>query len=87
MAHQGSSLDRSGSWQQAWDAAAQETDPKKLAALLAAVEGAVFTRLQELGPEDSAEREAIATTLVKLRRLQVTRLKFPEWEARVRKVS
>ena len=69
-------------WQKAFKAAEREFEPTKLVLLLGAAEEAIFLRLQQitekLSPEESA---AIAKATQVLRRIQVERLNFPEWES------
>lgn len=69
-------------WQKACDAAGREFEPTKLILLLGTAEEAIFLRLQQvtekLSPEESA---AIAKATQALRRIQVERLNFPEWES------
>lgn len=71
-------------WQKACEAAEREFEPTKLILLLGAAEEAIFFRLQqahkELSPEESA---AIAKATQALRRIQVERLNFPEWESEI----
>lgn len=67
-------------WQLEWEAAERETNPTKLRTLLEQIEAAMFTRLQELGANESQEQEAIAKAAKTLRRLQVERLDFPKLE-------
>jgi len=70
----------SHNWQQAVQAVREEDDPQKLAVLIAAAEGAIFLRFQELTASDTNEAEAMAQAVATLRSLQVKKLKFPVWE-------
>lgn len=68
-------------WQQLCKAAEREVEPAKLLLLLGAAEEAIFLRLQQLNEKLAPEeREAIAKATQALRRLQVERLNFPDWE-------
>jgi hypothetical protein len=70
-------------WRQACADAEDETDPTKLLQHLAALESAIFTRLQGLGGKDLEERAAIEEAIAKIRHLQVERLNFPKLETEV----
>ena len=70
-------------WLQASVDAEHETDPTKLLQRLAALESAIFTRLQGLGAKDLEERAAIEEAIAKMRHLQVERLNFPKLETEV----
>jgi hypothetical protein len=72
-------------WQRQYEAALHEPDPKKLLERVHAVEAAIFSRLQELGPtsentDHKAEEQAIAEAVRTLRVLKRDKLQFPDWE-------
>ena len=69
-------------WQKACDAAEREFEPTKLILLLGAAEEAIFLRLQQAAGKLAAEESAaIAKATHVLRRIQVERLNFPQWES------
>jgi hypothetical protein len=68
-------------WQRKYQAAAQESDPTKLAKLVLEAENAIFERLQELAGTKTPEHEAIQGAIKTLRELQVTKLNFPQWDS------
>jgi hypothetical protein len=70
-------------WHHACQAAERETDPAKLLQFLSHIESGIFLRLQELGAGSFPEREAIEKAIATIRRLQVERLNYPNWEATV----
>jgi hypothetical protein len=87
MGQQGSSPSdvRYPAWQNKYQAALLELDPKKLLERVHEAEIAIFNRLQELaqspGNSDSeAERQAIQKALGALRSLKRNKLDFPDWE-------
>jgi hypothetical protein len=68
-------------WQKALKAAQRELEPAKLILLLQAAEEAIFLRLQTRETVSTEEREAIDKATHAIRRIQVERLNFPEWES------
>ena len=70
-------------WRELLEAARHESDPKKLAPLVSAVEAAIFLRWQDHRGNGAIELEAIARATRVLRELQVTKLNFPAWEVRL----
>ena len=81
MADQPQEINRP-TWQKAFEAAQREFEPAKLILLLQAAEAAIFYRLQQTRENLSTEeREAIDTASRAIRRIQVERLNFPEWES------
>lgn len=71
-------------WQNEYQAALLELDPKKLLERIHEAEMAIFNRLQELAqtdnPDSEAERQAIRNALGALRTLKRDKLDFPDWE-------
>ena len=89
MGQQGSSRSdiRYPAWQNEYQTAVLELDPRTLLERVHAAETAIFNRLQELAqnadrPEDKAERQAIADALSALRILKRDKLHFPDWETK-----
>jgi hypothetical protein len=68
-------------WQRKLQAALHESNPEKLRRRVQAAEGAIFLRCQELadGPDGHAEQQAIADATRILRRLQIEKLGYPDW--------
>ena len=66
-------------WQEPYQAALLETDPKRLKDKIAAAEAAIFTRFQELAHESdhSLERTSLEDALNAIRVLQTERLDYP----------
>ena len=75
--------DPSSNWQELLEAAKRESDPQKLAPLVAAAQTAIFFRWQDHRGNGAIELEAIAKATRVWRELQVTKLNFPVWEARL----
>ena len=72
-------------WQDEYQTALLELDPKKLLDRIHAAEAAIFKRLQELAqnsdsPDHKAEQQAMADALGALRVLKRDKLDFPEWQ-------
>ena len=79
MAHEFDSSSELPDWQTTLEAAKCETDPKKVASLLAATEDAIFIRLQNLNGNEE-ESKALARACLEMREIQVRKLCFPTWE-------
>jgi hypothetical protein len=89
MGQQGSSPSeiRYPAWQNEYQAALLELDPKKLLERVHAAETAIFNRLQELAqspnsPDQKAERQAIEDALSGLKVIKRDKLDFPDWETK-----
>jgi hypothetical protein len=69
-------------WQQEYQAALLEFDPKQLTERVKVAETAIFTRLQAISrsTDSDAERQAIEDALASLRVLKRDSLGFPDWE-------
>ena len=76
-----SSKQRFPDWQNEFEAALLEGDPKKLSPLVEAAEAAIFLRLQALvnNPDGHVEQEAIADAMRKLRAIKTEKMHYPNW--------
>jgi hypothetical protein len=89
MGQQGSSPSeiRYPAWQNEYQAALLELDPKKLLERVHTAETTIFNRLQELAkspdsPNYKAERQAIEDALNGLKVIKRDKLDFPDWETK-----
>jgi hypothetical protein len=69
------------SWRKHYQAALSERDLIKLENRICDTEGAIFLSLQTLAnsPDFWSERKDIVSAIATLRRLQVEKLHFPDW--------
>lgn len=68
-------------WQQHYENAMLEVDPKKLHQKILNAETAIVQRMQELAKstDSHAERSVISDAIRGLRVLKIEKLKFPDW--------
>jgi hypothetical protein len=68
-------------WRELYEAALSERDPAKLENRIRDTEEAIILRVQTLAnfPDFWGERKDIEDATVALRRLQVEKLHFPDW--------
>jgi hypothetical protein len=68
-------------WQDKFDAAVLETDPKKVSQQVNAAEAAIFFRLQAMSasPDEQEERDAIDHAVRMLRVIKREMMRHPGW--------